>query len=96
MTVQQTGHVTLPKNIRNDNKKQPKEQYYFNNFIKGINLTSVNGEDYIYIGWGDDYLVDNTVLSYLNDVYSPDIWMTYGQFVPISGIYPAYCKPIPT
>lgn len=31
---------------------------------------------------GDDWLKDDQVLAYLNEVYSdPDVWMTYGQFI---------------
>lgn len=44
---------------------------------------------------GDDYLNDYRVLATLDEEYTKDVWMTYGQFVPISGGYPAFCKPIP-
>lgn len=31
---------------------------------------------------GDDWLPDNDVLAYLNEVYSdPNVWLTYGQFI---------------
>lgn len=35
---------------------------------------------------GDDALIDNTVLLQLDKIYTPDIWMTYGQFY----WYPSY------
>jgi len=66
------------------------------NFVKAIELFSFDKEDVLCLVDGDDKLADNHVLSYLNEVYSnPDIWLTYGQYVPASGAYPPYCKPIP-
>lgn len=44
---------------------------------------------------GDDYFIDDTVISYLSEIYNDDVWMTYGNFIPVSGDYPPYCKPIP-
>lgn len=43
---------------------------------------------------GDDWLSDNTVLEYLNSVYTPDIWLTYGQYEPLSKTYSMPCRPI--
>lgn len=66
------------------------------NFIKGIELCSKDKEDVIVTVDGDDYLSHSGVLSYLNNVYQNfDIWMSYGQFVPLSGSYGKFCKPIP-
>lgn len=66
------------------------------NMIDALSLIMINKEDIIVCVSGDDYLNDASVLTYLNEVYQDDkIWMTYGQFVPLSGNYGAYCKPIP-
>jgi glycosyltransferase involved in cell wall biosynthesis len=52
-------------------------------------------EDIIIILDADDYLSGPDVLEYLNNVYNdPDIWLTYGQFEPVSKKYSNYCKPI--
>jgi len=66
------------------------------NFIKAIELFSFDREDVLCLVDGDDKLADNSVLFYLNEVYNdPNVWMTYGQYVPASSKYPPYCKPIP-
>jgi glycosyltransferase involved in cell wall biosynthesis len=66
------------------------------NLIKGINLSSKNEEDIVITVDGDDWLYDNSVLSYLNEIYQDDnIYVTYGQYVPLSQGYSNYCKPIP-
>lgn len=66
------------------------------NFIKGIELCSKDKEDIIVTVDGDDYLAHNHVLSYLNGVYQDsNIYMTYGQYEPLSKAYSHYCKPIP-
>jgi glycosyltransferase involved in cell wall biosynthesis len=70
------------------------------NIIKGIKHLSTDKEDIIVTVDGDDWLYDNTVLSYLNSVYQDEnIWMTYGQYEPLSKInnyynYIYYCRPI--
>lgn len=65
------------------------------NYIKGIEYISKDKEDIIVTVDGDDYLADNTVLSYLNEVYQDEnIWMTYGQFEPTSHTYHNYCRPV--
>jgi glycosyltransferase involved in cell wall biosynthesis len=64
------------------------------NFQKGIKLFPENAQDIIVFLSGDDYFSSNDVLSYLNDVYQEDVWMTYGQFIPLSGTYGEYCRPI--
>jgi len=42
---------------------------------------------------GDDYLANNSVLSYLDSFYTRDVWMTYGSFLPLSGKYKNTCQP---
>ena len=66
------------------------------NFQKGIKLFPENKEDILVLLSGDDYFPGADVLSHLNEVYQEDdVWMTYGQFIPLSGIYGVYCQPIP-
>jgi glycosyltransferase involved in cell wall biosynthesis len=48
-------------------------------------------EDIIVEVDGDDWLAGDFVLSYLNDVYQDDVWLTYGQYSPLSGKYKNYC-----
>ena len=62
------------------------------NIVQGINLLSEDKEDIIVTVDGDDYLADNHVLSYLNEVYQEDVWMTYGSFKPLSGRYKNTCQ----
>jgi glycosyltransferase involved in cell wall biosynthesis len=65
-------------------------------FIKGIELFSFDKEDILVTVDGDDYLYDNNVLEYLNEVYSNEnVYMTYGSFIPLSGSYGKYGKHIP-
>lgn len=65
------------------------------NIIKGIRLLSNNKEDIIVTIDGDDFLYNNKVLFYLNKAYqNKNIYMTYGQFIPLSGAYGKFCKPI--
>jgi len=43
---------------------------------------------------GDDPgLADANVLSFLNTVYQEDVWLTYGQFKPLSEKYNGFCCP---
>lgn len=45
---------------------------------------------------GDDWLADESVLTYLNEIYQDDdIWMTYGQFEEYPSGKAGFCKPIP-
>lgn len=69
-------------------------QIAYINFQKGIKMFSENPEDIIVLLSGDDYFSSDDVLSYLNDVYQEDVWMTYGNFIPLSGSYGPYCQPI--
>jgi len=57
-------------------------------------IKTFDTEDIVVEVDGDDYLACNDVLSYLNEVYQKDIWLTYGQFVPIDGTYNNYCCPL--
>lgn len=83
---------TYPFNlVRNDVRIED----YFSDGPRDINKFVSSKEDIIVLVSGDDYLHDDFVLSYLNEIYQDDIWFTYGQFVPLSGNYGPYCKPIP-
>lgn len=66
------------------------------NMQTGISMFSDDPEDIIITLDGDDWFSNNSVLSYLNDIYQDDnIWLTYGQYEPLSKTYSNYCKPIP-
>jgi glycosyltransferase involved in cell wall biosynthesis len=66
------------------------------NFIKGVELFSFDKKDILCFVDGDDALAGDDVLPYLNSVYQdPEVWLTYGQFMPMSLKYPPFCKPIP-
>lgn len=66
------------------------------NMIKGIDLFSNDKENIIIPIGGDDFLANDNVLSYLNNVYQDsDVYMTYGNYIPLSGAYGPFCKPIP-
>ena len=66
------------------------------NVAKCIDLFAHNKEDIIVTVDGDDFLYSDDVLSCLNTVYQDKyIYMTYGQFIPLSGSYGKFCKPIP-
>jgi glycosyltransferase involved in cell wall biosynthesis len=63
------------------------------NFVKGIGLSPGSKDDIIVTVDGDDWLIDDTVLEYLNEVYQdPSVWMTYGSFVSSSGKIAGMCK----
>jgi glycosyltransferase involved in cell wall biosynthesis len=66
------------------------------NIANAIKLFSKDGEDIIVTVDGDDFLANDKVLSYLNGVYQDkDVYMTYGQYIPLSNSYGKFCKPIP-
>lgn len=45
---------------------------------------------------GDDWLADESVLSYLNEVYSdPHVWLTYGQFRQHPKGHKGFCRAFP-
>ena len=64
------------------------------NMITGLKAFFFDPEDIIVCLDGDDWLADEKVLSYLNEVYQEDVWLTYGQFSPVSGKYQNYCQPL--
>jgi len=57
-------------------------------------IKSFDTEDIVVEVDGDDYLACNDVLSYLNEVYQKDVWLTYGQLMSLSGIYKDFCCPL--
>ena len=62
--------------------------------VSAIPVFSEDPEDIIISLDGDDWFSDNGVLEYLNEVYTPEIWLTYGQYEPLSKTYSAPCRPI--
>lgn len=60
------------------------------NIVSGIKIF---GRDIIVTVDGDDFLSEDKVLTYLNDIYDEDVWMTYGSFLPLSGKYKDTCQP---
>jgi glycosyltransferase involved in cell wall biosynthesis len=62
------------------------------NIVWGIILSFADKDDIIVTVDGDDYLANNQVLSYLNEVYQEDVWLTYGSFLPLSGRYKGTCQ----
>lgn len=64
------------------------------NIKKGIKYLPGGDNDIIVIIDGDDYLENNHVLSYLNKVYTPNIWLTYGQYISLSGKFKNICQPL--
>ena len=78
-------------NIARNNKRNGSG---LENIKKGIDFINPSPDTIIVTVDGDDYLSNENVLSYLNEIYSEDIWMTYGQFTPISGRYEGVCQPL--
>ena len=70
--------------------RNKKREGALSNIVKGISLI---GEDIIVTIDGDDYLPDRNVLFYLDTVYTDNVWMTYGSFVPESHKYKNTCQP---
>jgi hypothetical protein len=64
------------------------------NIVKGIRLSDASPEDVIVTLDGDDYLVFVNCLSHLKTFYNNNVWMTYGQYFPLSGIYRDFCRPV--
>ena len=67
-------------------------------------IHSCNDYDIIVLVDGDDWLIDSSVLSYINDIYqNRNIWFTYGQYhnIPANealrwGFRPqGYCRAVP-
>jgi len=67
------------------------------NIVYGIQSICKDDEEVIVLLDGDDWLYDQYVLSYLDEVYTKEKnWMTYGSFVSESGMHNGFCKPIPS
>ena len=64
------------------------------NMKKAISVYAERPEDIIVCLDGDDYLYDNEVLSHLDSVYHPDIWLTYGQNISLSGKHDRISMPL--
>jgi glycosyltransferase involved in cell wall biosynthesis len=63
------------------------------NIVTGIQYLSDDWNEVIVTIDGDDYLADDKVFSYLNNVYTEDVWMTYGSFLPLSRRYKNTSQP---
>ncbi|MEN6569000.1 MAG: glycosyltransferase family 2 protein [Rikenellaceae bacterium] len=64
------------------------------NIVKGIKYCSDNKDDIIVTVDGDDWLADCSVLTYLSTIYTEDVWLTYGSFIPVSRSYQGTCQPL--
>lgn len=60
------------------------------NIVHGIK--QFNKNDIIITIDGDDYLSNDQVFSYLNEVYKKDVWLTYGSLIPLSRRYSGTCQ----
>jgi glycosyltransferase involved in cell wall biosynthesis len=63
--------------------RNTKRQYQTENTMSGVKMAKKNSVictlDF------DDWLIDDTVLSRLNEIYNDDIWMTYGSYLDFNG-----------
>lgn len=77
-------------------KYRNKEQLFHSliNMVNVIPLVSDDPEDIIVSLDGDDWLSDDGVLAHLDEQYTNDVWLTYGQYEPLSGTYSHPCQPI--
>lgn len=64
------------------------------NLKKAVNTYGERDNDIIVCLDGDDYLHDDNVLSYLDRVYHPDVWLTYGQNKSLSGKHDRISMPL--
>lgn len=56
------------------------KEYGLGSFIKAVKSINLKDEDVILHLDGDDWLTDNNVLSFIDNIYSTeDVWMTYGS-----------------
>jgi len=82
--------------IKDDNRfvliNNSVKQYALKNIFDAINFSNPSNEDVIITLDGDDWLYDEFVLQYLNDVYNKtDCNITYGKYVEFpSGIVSKY------
>ncbi len=80
------GKVKL---IHNKNRKKALANLYH-----AIHLCKPN--EIVVVLDGDDFLANNNVLAYLNDVYQdPNIWLTYGQFEEYPSGNKGWCVAMP-
>jgi glycosyltransferase involved in cell wall biosynthesis len=65
--------------------------------VQATDSLALDDEDIIVNVDGDDWLPDSEVFAYLDKVYSSnsDVWMTYGQFEPMSKSYATICAKVP-
>lgn len=64
------------------------------NMIKALAIAKPELEDVIMVLDGDDWFANREVFTVLDEVYTENIWFTYGQYEPVSGNYSQFCKPI--
>jgi len=65
------------------------------NFVTGINYLDMADDAVIVMLDGDDWLYDEYALAHLDKIYTDaNIWLTYGQYQPLSGMYANYCQPL--
>jgi glycosyltransferase involved in cell wall biosynthesis len=79
---------TLEKNINKEHFKVFSRNWNvgaLENIVYGTYKICLDDEDIIIVVDGDDWLIDENVLSYLNEVYQDDnIWLTYGNYINAS------------
>lgn len=66
----------------------------FLNQLRAMRYLSMDDNDIYVILDGDDYLIDNYVLGYVNGMYQDDTWLTYGKFNSMSGTWKDFGKPL--
>lgn len=64
------------------------------NTVLALGCYNVGKDDIVVHLDGDDCLAHDNVLNVLNKAYNEDIWITYGQYEPMSHNYHNYCTPI--
>ena len=83
----------LPTGIAHIHYRDKNQSSACGSIAKAIEISNAQPDDILVTVDGDDWLAHNGVLTYLNNVYQdPNIWLTYGQFKPLSGTYSNYCK----
>lgn len=58
-------------------------------------IVTLDPQDIVVIVDADDWLAHNGVFSYLNKEYTPDLWLTYGQFREWPSGMIGFCSPMP-
>lgn len=74
------GSITIHRNQKN--QKCPR------NIYEAVKRSNWGKQDIIFLLDGDDWLPHSWVLKEINKAYTPDIWMTYGNFTsvpPVAG-----------